>query len=73
MADEEDDYDEQDVRATFTYAADTLDDTFAIATVQDEDIEPDETITVRLLPADDPGEQYLLGPAVTGTRHDRRR
>jgi multidrug efflux pump subunit AcrA (membrane-fusion protein) len=66
-ADEIDDYDEQDERPTFVYGADTLDDTFTIGTVQDDDIEPDETITVTLLPADDPDEQYLLGAVVTGT------
>jgi multidrug efflux pump subunit AcrA (membrane-fusion protein) len=64
---ETDDYDEQDERPTFVFDADTTEGTFAIATIQDEDIEPDETLTVQLLPADDPDEQYLLGPTVVGT------
>jgi len=66
-ADEIDDYDEQDERPTFDFGADTLEDTFSIGTTQDDDIEPDETITVQLLPADDPDEQYILGPNVIGT------
>jgi multidrug efflux pump subunit AcrA (membrane-fusion protein) len=66
-ADEIDDYDEQDERATFDFGADTLDDTFTIGTTQDDDIEPKETITVQLLPADDPDEQYILGPNTSGT------
>ncbi len=66
-ADETDDYEEQDERPTFVFGADTLDDTFTIATIQDDDIEPDETLTVTLLPADDPDEQYLLGTVTTGT------
>ncbi|MDW3218574.1 MAG: Calx-beta domain-containing protein [Acidimicrobiales bacterium] len=64
---EDDDYDEQDERATFDFGANDTIDTFGIGTTQDDDIEPDETITVRLLPADDPDEQYLLGPNITGT------
>jgi multidrug efflux pump subunit AcrA (membrane-fusion protein) len=66
-ADEIDDYDEQDERPTFDYGANTLEDTFTIGTTQDDDIEPRETITVQLLPADDPDEQYLLGPNTVGT------
>jgi len=66
-ADEIDDYDEQDERPTFDYGANTLEDTFTIGTTQDDDIEPRETITVQLLPADDPDEQYLLGPNPVGT------
>ncbi|MEM7140018.1 MAG: Calx-beta domain-containing protein [Actinomycetota bacterium] len=66
-AEEEDDYDEQDERPTFTFGAGDLTDTFAIGTTQDDDIEPDETITVTLLPADDPDEQYILGSTLVGT------
>jgi len=66
-ADEIDDYDEQDERPTFDYGANTLDDTFSVGTTQDDDIEPAETITVQLLPADDPDEQYILGPNTVGT------
>ena len=64
---EDDDYEEQDERPTFVFDADTTEVTFTIETTQDEDIEPDETLTVQLLPADDPDEQYLLGPSVVGT------
>ncbi|GJM38885.1 MAG: hypothetical protein DHS20C19_22520 [Acidimicrobiales bacterium] len=64
---EDDDYDEQDERATFDFGANDTIDTFGIGTTQDDDIEPDETITVQLLPADDPDEQYLLGANITGT------
>lgn len=64
---EEDDYDEQDERATFTFGAGDTIDTFAIGTTQDDDIEPDETITVTLLPADDPDEQYILTSEIVGT------
>jgi multidrug efflux pump subunit AcrA (membrane-fusion protein) len=66
-ADEEDDYDEQDERATFDYGANDTIDTFTIGTTQDDDIEPDETLTIRLLPADDPDEQYLLAGTLTAT------
>jgi multidrug efflux pump subunit AcrA (membrane-fusion protein) len=66
-ADEEDDYDEQDERATFDYGANDTTDTFTIGTTQDDDIEPDETLTIRLLPADDPDEQYLLAGTLTAT------
>jgi len=66
-ADEIDDYDEQDERPTFDFGANTLDDTFSVGTTQDDDIEPSETITVQLLPADDPDEQYILGPNTVGT------
>jgi biotin carboxyl carrier protein len=62
-----DDYDEQDERPSFVFDAETTEGTFTIGTTQDEDIEPDETLTVQLLPADDPDEQYLLGATVVGT------
>lgn len=65
---EVDDYDEQDERATFDYGANDDIDTFTVATVQDDDIEADETITIRLLPADDPDELYVLAdPNKTAT------
>jgi multidrug efflux pump subunit AcrA (membrane-fusion protein) len=64
---EDDDYDEQDERATFDYGANDTIDTFTIGTTQDDDIEPDETLTIRLLPADDPDEQYLLAGTLTAT------
>lgn len=64
---EEDDYDEQDERATFDFGAGDTVDTFTIGTTQDDDIEPDETITVTLLPADDPDNQYFLTNEIAGT------
>ncbi len=66
-ATEDDDYDEQDERPTFEFGADDTEITFTIGTTQDEDIEPDETITITLLPADDPDNQYELGAPITGT------
>jgi multidrug efflux pump subunit AcrA (membrane-fusion protein) len=64
---EEDDYDEQDERATFDFGANDTIDTFTIGTTQDDDIEPDETITVTLLPADDPDNQYFLTSEIAAT------
>ncbi|MDG2025961.1 MAG: Calx-beta domain-containing protein [Acidimicrobiales bacterium] len=64
---EEDDYDEQDERATFDFGANDTIDTFTIGTTQDDDVEPDETITVTLLPADDPDNQYFLTSEIAAT------
>ena len=66
-ATEDDDYDEQDERPTFDYGVGDTDITFTINTVQDDNIEPDETITVTLLPSDDDDNLYVLGPSITGT------
>ena len=62
-----DDYAEQDDEPTFVFPAGSDETTLTIATLVDDDIEPDETITVTLLPAAERDDPYLLGPAASGT------
>lgn len=62
-----DDYAEQEDEPTFVFPAGSDEATLTVATLVDDDIEPNETITVTLLPADDNDDPYLLGRAISGT------
>jgi multidrug efflux pump subunit AcrA (membrane-fusion protein) len=66
-ATEDDDYDEQDTDPSFVFPAGADETTVTIATVQDTTIEPTESLTMTLQPADGPTAEYLLGSSISGT------
>lgn len=61
-----DDYDDQGSQPRFTFPAGEDEFILTIPTVQDDVIEPSETLTLTLLAADDPAD-YRLGATVSGT------
>ncbi len=59
-ATEIDDYAEQDPSPVFTFPAGTTQTSLTIATIQDEGIEADESLTLTLIDTDDPDNDYTL-------------
>ncbi|HAB58726.1 MAG: hypothetical protein CL433_11275 [Acidimicrobiaceae bacterium] len=66
-ATEVDDYAEQDTDPSFVFPAGADETAVTITTVQDNTIEPTESLTMTLQPSDDPTDEYLLGSAISGT------
>ncbi len=66
-ASEGDDYDDQDPSPRFVFPAGTDETTVTVPTIQDDIIEPGETLTLTLLPANDPDNDYDLGSVISGT------
>ena len=64
---EVDDYDAIDNEPLVTLSAGSTEATFTIGTIQDENVEPDETITVTLVPNEDPNHVYTIGTPDSAT------
>lgn len=66
-ATEVDDYTEQDTDPSFVFPAGADETTVTITTLQDNTIEPTESLTMTLQASDDPTDEYLLGSSISGT------
>ena len=66
-ATEGDDYDDQDNDPSFVFPAGTDETTVTIATIQDDTIEPTESLTLTLQASTDPTDPYNLGSSISGT------